>query len=401
MYLADRFRESPPQCLSRTPAGGWEQRVQGDLTLLRVLPDAPLILLVDAATILYQVNLEPDGKYTMNAGSVRGVVTGALFAIYPPEAFDTDAIPLAKMVVTVVRAHDSELSIASYTNTPLHSPCVAFQVPANQAAPLHLYISRDTGPSAALSALDEEIACADYPLALSEDESSADLRVSEHGGRLEFTVGNSLGSMASGFKPRFLVAQATHIRPVLQAACHFFRHLRYTPEEHQLRDQITVALHELRIDALLDHSLRPAYQPYGENKLRFDHGNLVTDIMADDKTEYGFTITSQFDVPLHIWAFYFDCSNLTIAEYYRPPEPRGEPSIAKRGALTIGHGSGGGRPFKYFLGSGQNINVGFRRWNSRLTTTSNGSPRLKRVPGIHSRLPCANASPRLSTRILN
>ncbi|KZV62934.1 hypothetical protein PENSPDRAFT_230594 [Peniophora sp. CONT] len=217
---------------------------------------------------------------------------------------------------------------------------------------LRLYIAPGAhDPGAVLNFLRAEIVRADYPVSLLESETGADLYARERDGRVEFVVGNSVSTMIPALKLLSTFHPvAEQIHHTLRAASQFFRHLHHTPAEHQLRDKITVELHELRRNVReLDSLLRSTYQPYGENKLRLDYGHLVTDVEADDKTAYGITIRSQFAKPLHVWAFYFDCSDLSIMEYYQPPAqgPRGEPSLAIRGVLTIGHGVGGGGPFKY------------------------------------------------------
>ena len=54
---------------------------------------------------------------------------------------------------------------------------------------------------------------------------------------------------------------------------------------------------------------------------------------------------------------------MNVAEYYKPPAVgRGaEPNLAGKSELTMGYGAGGGRPFKYYLRPGQDLDVGFIR----------------------------------------
>ncbi|KZV62929.1 hypothetical protein PENSPDRAFT_657741 [Peniophora sp. CONT] len=316
--------------------------------------------------IVHPVDFDRGGRCVMNAGSAQGVALGARFSIYPAKDFDLiyDR-PLARMVAVVVRAYETELASDSYASAarmPLLATCFAFQTHIDRAAALRLYIASSRRPTASLDSLEREISRADYPIELLEDEAGADLCARDRDGRVELFVGNSVMVMNPALKLQSTIyAVAEHIHPFLRAASQFFWHLRRTPAEHQLRDNIAVELHELRRNGALNHLLHTTYQPYGENQLRCDRGVLVMDVEADNKTAYGITIRSQFVKPLYVWVFYFDCSDLSITEYYQPPAqgPRGDPSLAARGALAIGHGDGGAQPFRYFVRPGQDIDVGF------------------------------------------
>ncbi|VDB96089.1 unnamed protein product [Peniophora sp. CBMAI 1063] len=130
--------------------------------------------------------------------------------------------------------------------------------------------------------------------------------------------------------------------------------------EKVLRDTISIGMHELVEDeeALLDDELNA---PYVVRDSRDLHQRGFADVVADDQTYYGMVVRNNSDDPLYLWAFYFDCSDLSIIDYYqRMQTARGiEPSIPPRGQLTIGYGAGGGAPFSYFLRPDQDLDIGF------------------------------------------
>ncbi|VDC04282.1 unnamed protein product, partial [Peniophora sp. CBMAI 1063] len=141
------------------------------------------------------------------------------------------------------------------------------------------------------------------------------------------------------------------IRAVLRAASHFLWHLRHEPPstKHRLRDRVDIAFHKVEKGNELDSSLRKMWKP--------SSGNLIVSgavqVAADNETAYGMTLRNNWEAALHVWIFYFDCSDLSIVEYYKPPDSgpggRGEATLLAGKQLPIGYGSGGARPFKYHL----------------------------------------------------
>lgn len=257
----------------------------------------------------------------MDAGSSHGVATGALFSIYPSADFNGNDVPLAGMMATVVRAYTTELQDL-YTGsawTTLPSPCFAFQTRLDEAAALRLHIAHTWTPTPALNALQWETARTDYPVTLFRDAAGADLCARERDGRVELTIGDSVTERALGLALQSTVyPQAERIHRVLRAASQFFRHLRRSPKNHQLGGRIEVEVHEMRRNPReLDSLLRALYLPVGPNMLRSVCGELVLDVSEPDQTKaYGMTLTSRFEIALHIWAFYFDCSDLSISERF-------------------------------------------------------------------------------------
>ncbi|KZV59342.1 hypothetical protein PENSPDRAFT_695224 [Peniophora sp. CONT] len=64
---------------------------------------------------------------------------------------------------------------------------------------------------------------------------------------------------------------------------------------------------------------------------------------------------------LHVWVFYFDYSDLSIVELYRPPAwgLHGEATLPAVGSLFVDHGTNGGKAFSSYLRANQDVDVGF------------------------------------------
>ncbi|KZV67675.1 hypothetical protein PENSPDRAFT_754732 [Peniophora sp. CONT] len=316
--------------------------------------------------IFYDVTLSED-KYSLHAGSLHGVTEGAIFSIRASRDFHVDSPSLASMIAKDVSAFRTELSCAAGDAPPglPQSPLFAFQTVMGRAEALRLHISPSDKLESVIKALAMEILPyhrADNHILLG-DKAQADLSVRSSQEGVEFLIHNSrityygLDKLSQSVPP---VPQ--RVQSVLRAAAHFFWHLRRAPDKHSLRQKIHVSFHRVEEDmgGDLDENLRRPFRAVGDNLIV----SGAVEVEADNKTPYGMTVHNGFNAPMCIWAFYFDCSNLSISEYYKPPNAdpmaRGDPSLPGNKRLPIGHGSGGVRPFKYFLqeGSNQNIDVG-------------------------------------------
>ncbi|KZV70057.1 hypothetical protein PENSPDRAFT_607783 [Peniophora sp. CONT] len=299
-------------------------------------------------------------EYTLNAGSAHGITSGAQFAIYPSHDFESQDIPLATMIADTVGAFSTGLFFVADGVEDLPTPCFALQTLVGKANALRLYMPQSANAGSVLRDLKAELDDVDYPVVLREDETQTDLSVYEHVGRVEYFINDPL-IKSFGLQKLFNTtgAETRYIHPILRSATHFFWHFNRSPDVSALRDSLHVQVHVLQRDdeAELDLYLRPPYRTHGENLNR----DGIVDVVADDVTAYGVTVESDFTVPLHVWAFYFDCSDLSISDYYQPPAfgVRGEAPLPANGKLTIGYGAGGGQPFKYYLRPDQDLDVGF------------------------------------------
>lgn len=267
--------------------------------------------------VVYRVTHQ-SGTFTMSAGEIHGVTLKAQFSIHKDPREDTPS--LAVMEAECVKSFSSELMpVSTFDTQPLPSPCFAFQIPALGAA-LGLRINQPVSGCAVFEALRTEIGLgtAGYS-AVIVDEGEAHIALTLDGNRVQYSIcydeirRNGLCSLWLTTK-----AETVYVHHVLRAASHFFWHLRREPKLHQLRDKVNIEVYKLRLDKAgeLDDYLRAPFVPEtdGGNLLCRHQQDVVLDVVADNHTVYGIAIKNTSKGALHVWAFYFDCSDLSIGE---------------------------------------------------------------------------------------
>lgn len=263
----------------------------------------------------------------MNAGSIHGVTEDAQFALYPSREFSADDAPFMIMLASAVAAFGTELSLAD-TDAPaptLPSPCFAFQISMGTAEALRLHVPFSEDLSPVVEALAEELQSEQEtgrPFILLGDREQVHLIVQARDGQIEYLIGDALLNTHGMYKLYHMTpADARFIRPVLRTAAHFFWHLHRSPMQTRLRDKVAVEVYKLHedVNGPLDENLLPPFVPIGENIL---HAGTV-DAVVDDGLLYGVKVRNRTTVPMHVWAFYFDCSDLSICTFFsRSSAPR-------------------------------------------------------------------------------
>lgn len=283
-----------------------------------------------------------------------------------------------------MRAFEAELTTQSTVEDvpmfPADSPCFAFQTSMGQAEAVRLHVPLSDELLPVMDALAKELQSwqSGTHTILLDEKKNADISISKRAdGEIAFEVlsplitAHGIHTLHSTAKP-----ESRFIHSILRGASHFFWHLRRCPRNHPLCEQVDVQVHQLVEDteAELDDDLNSPLILSGDNLIR----SGALDVVADATTYYGVTVHNKSAVSMHVWVFYFDCSDLSIStcslfllismsidtgtvEYYKPAAsgPHADPILPARGSLSIGYGSGGGRPFSYFLRLDQELDVGF------------------------------------------
>ncbi|KZV67988.1 hypothetical protein PENSPDRAFT_754512 [Peniophora sp. CONT] len=309
---------------------------------------------------LYPV-LKQGGRVMMKSGSVQGMIDGALFNIHR-DSRATSPI-LAVMKALHVSDFHTELEPSSTFRGEIPLQCFAFLRHDARATPvLRVTIHRKYRRGTILGTLQREIREGRAPYAIALDDSHPHLALDfQDSHTVVYTIRHdTIRNHGHERLSKTTRAERAHIYNVLRAASHFFWHLSRVPQYHQLRAQVRVTVHQLYqdVNGELDMNLRPPYVP-SRNSRVMESGTTLN-VVADNTTVYGIRVTNLFDEDLHIWVFYFDCSDLSIMDYYQPLA-RGhgaDPSLPKNGELTIGFGAGGGQPFKYYLHPDQKTDLG-------------------------------------------
>lgn len=267
------------------------------------------------------------GEIVVCAGSINGVAEGTTFSVYPSRDFKLDDPPIASMIAVKVRPFTTDLTYLGPASPNVRSvlgnkeaPCFAVQSSAATAAALRLHVSTDSSQRPvweALEQLGQTHRFSGGPSVLVvNDPMQASLVVHANGSDVTYTIREPLVTGSRGLLHLCdtTKARANAIQPVLSAASHFFWHLLHAPKKNKLNGRLEIEVHRLEVDedADLGEDLRRPWVTRGPNL----HRTGVVDVVADDKTPYGIVVRNNFPVPLHIWAFYFNCSTLSICECY-------------------------------------------------------------------------------------
>lgn len=377
----------------------------------RMLFDARVISRRRAIYPMYRPN---KGGLAVDAGTIHGVSEDTTFAVYRNRDYKPDDAPVATVMAAKVYAFTTELKclgpLTRDGQLALSATPSCFAVPNSMskegALRLHITGPTDSNHRCILDALEEVVqthqASGSPVIFMVDDPSQANLSVCAAGGDITYTIHDrSITDRGVSQLWRTTVAESSAVQPVLSAAAKFFWHLHHAPtRKDDLKGRIEIQVFELEPDfnADLGADLRRPYIAHGDDLAR----SGVVDVIADDDTPYGIRVRNNFLAPLHVWAFYFNCSTLAIRkshskycsfggyilrhclvdEYYRPPAiaenaaaplppakcdhkkcAHTENVIAKddmKGELTIGYGAGGGQPYTFFIpDDDQDLEVGF------------------------------------------
>ncbi|VDB88534.1 unnamed protein product [Peniophora sp. CBMAI 1063] len=318
-------------------------------------------------SLVYPVTSEGQ-KVIMAAGAIHGVTEGCLYSIYTSRHSAPDSEPLAVMSASSVGPFRTELSCSDAARAlaiTWPSSCFAFQRTRSDGQAVRLYVPHGDSIPPVMEALQEMHELQQQTLSfalLTGNENEAHFGVRLDGHRIKYPICDPLVT-SYGLHAFYQTtkARSRYVYPILRAGIHFFWHLHHGPKKHQLLDHIQPQMYELELDedGELGLDLRRPYTTSGGSLLQ--SGRVDITVTDQDRSVYGIAVHNRLKVPLHVWAFYFDCSDLSINEYHRPTAVgRGaDASLPAEGSLTIGYGDGGGRPFTYFLRPEQDVDVGF------------------------------------------
>ncbi|EIM90781.1 uncharacterized protein STEHIDRAFT_107519 [Stereum hirsutum FP-91666 SS1] len=155
---------------------------------------------------------------------------------------------------------------------------------------------------------------------------------------------------------------ADRVFSVISSAANFYFHLSREPTKANPDEPIAdVRLECFELDEVRNGpSLKRFTREKDPKTNLIDNGALNVSVSV--KKVLGFKIINGTDVPLYAALFYFDMSDLSIMSYYEPSLAKGsnaQQCIPAGGELTVGYGSGTGRPRRYALRDGQTIDVAY------------------------------------------
>jgi hypothetical protein len=285
---------------------------------------------------LYRIS-QIDGTYVLEAGSAHGVTAGVRFSVYASRDFLSTDEPLGILVATAPAAFTTTMSLPLPQSVSFELPDhagYALQTSASQDEALRLNVPLQSGLLSVFEAVAAELNAPTYAkraiLLVEKDRADLSVALADDGHKIEYHLPSTMITRY-GLTRLYHTSepQPAAIRRVLQAAAHFFWHLRRSPEQGSLRDKVDIELQVLQstgynfdVDNLDDLEM---HGPVGDNLIQDGVvdvevvGELAPDGTPKDfesATVYGLTLHSKTpDLPLYVGLFYFDCSDLSICEY--------------------------------------------------------------------------------------
>jgi len=187
--------------------------------------------------------------------------------------------------------------------------------------------------------------------------------VSEDGYRFEIndfriSESRSIHDYPRRLLPHFAALDPMSLRMVVQAASQYFGALRYNSERQGLSSSISVHFTQVvHSEVEYDEYLCPIVLPEGPNVYQNKEVNVVVDDGKDEM--YGLKVSNVGKTPLYISALFFD-NDLSIVSM---TEGSSSLSITRHldigQSATMGYGTDGGDPWKYFLTERQTHDVGY------------------------------------------
>ncbi|KIM25362.1 hypothetical protein M408DRAFT_26347 [Serendipita vermifera MAFF 305830] len=311
---------------------------------------------------LYVVREDEDGDYILEAGAAHGITQGATFDVYRNRDSAITESPLVKL--KVLDSPDPFTTVLSGPRFSIEKQAFALQTGAGVEEDLIVHIAIDPIMESVFKALAEEIKANKsgqrQMRAVDDHEiSMAHLDIAFENDKIVFNILNPLVTQ-HGLKRMSYQINPTidEIRPVLCSAAHFYWHLHRAGRDTILQDAVKIEYTRLiELRPKIGDITVPIRMPQGPNLIQ----EGIVELVVKKGDMYGIKFTNTSDVDLYVSVFYFDNSDFSITSYYQPPIAAGkvDPPLLRHQSLTVGYGAGGGRPFKYSLPNGQDLDVGF------------------------------------------
>ncbi|KAF8150569.1 caspase domain-containing protein [Crassisporium funariophilum] len=320
----------------------------------------------DPNAVFYEVDMKSNGTYCLKAGSAHGISIGAEFTIYADKTALSTASHLAVMVAQRIYAFETILIMSPHQpQLMLDKAVLALQTKAGFAEQLNLYVALDESLMLVFEALLEQINGAGANprrINLVQDRSIASMEIVREGDELGLIILDQRVRHYGMFRmPHRVRLDLQDVLRVLRAAAHYYYHLNRSQLNKYLQKKVEVQFTQLEIsETEFDEFGRQLNVPIGPNLLVED----MISLEVDEDNIYGIKIINNTAWDLYPNVFYFDNSDMSITSYSfqtgGPGKFKTDAPLRKDGGiLTLGIGSGGARPFSYFLPPDQDVDVGF------------------------------------------
>ncbi|KAG6812421.1 hypothetical protein H0H93_013856, partial [Arthromyces matolae] len=328
-----------------------------------------------AVPIQYDICAVPENPntYTLQAGLVHGVVTGAEFTLYTDKSLTLDVGSVFCQCTGLLTAH--------CTGSPRlpEKPQTMYAVEKSdkQEHRLRIFIDqRDPFYPTLKGLLNDwrDDATIRTVLLVSSNSADADLAISStRDGLVRFGITEETSRQHGLTRMPFYnvrTRDSEQLISILRAASDFYKHLDTPNLGVAVPQQITIECFKVT-----PPFLRSSWIPEPEGQNLNVEGTIYIDLNERARDAYGYRINNASSTPLYAAVLYFDMSNLAIVPYCIPtmktrfhslPPPEDESwaaavSLPANGALTIGFGDAVSPARTYAVLEDQEVDVGFLR----------------------------------------
>ncbi|PVF95447.1 hypothetical protein CPB86DRAFT_788001 [Serendipita vermifera] len=306
----------------------------------------------------HEVHVEEGVNVVVRAGAAHGVTKGAEFTLYPTA--DMTGNPIGSFRIRKLKAVSATLEVADISVVP--SPAFALQTRIGLEDALRVCFAKEAGLQQLRDMLIRDMNAEDSMLerCIFVEKERAQVEVDVKQNSLIFNILNplitSLGVKRLPYRIKLNRSDFAYnvAANVIRAAARFERYLNYKPETPVYHKEVEVEF--LKVERKGRQRWGPPSQ-ISDNLCRNNHVEIVA-----GPTLYGIKITNNSTDKLYPHLFLFDCSDLSIESYYRPPTVQKLDTAAAPlqpgGFLTIGYGTGGQNPWNHYVRDEEDVAKG-------------------------------------------
>ena len=249
----------------------------------------------------------------MDAGTAHGITKGAEFAVYVNRESPQNASPLGTLVVAETGVFTTTILLDDAATFPLAGTGYALQIRAGEEEDLRLHIEMNDQLVPIFDALSQDMRRmgTNRKQILLVDKAKAELDIAISNDKVVFNIMNPQVTQFGLNKMPFHI-QPTYedVYPVIQAAAHYYWHLRRNNSKRAL--QGCIQLQFMRVKELdeYDDDYNPVIEPI-EDDLNVAG---VVDLVVEPDKMYGVKLVNNSGLDLYPALFYFDNSDLSISE---------------------------------------------------------------------------------------
>ncbi|KAH8795907.1 caspase domain-containing protein [Flagelloscypha sp. PMI_526] len=303
-----------------------------------------------AGCILHSIRRNQKGEFIMDAGEAHGIMPGAGFDVLTE--YDPSSSAVGSFLVT-----EGDLDLL-YTVVPAGTqiPPLAWALHKHGGyqLPIKFESSEEENASQIIAQLKNTcVHDSKERFVECSDDGDYELSVTYQRGIIEIELTDQHCLNAGLRYLPSLPLQCDKIYPVLNAAYHFFWHLRRQSSETNV---LPVALEAWELSKARIAAKR---MPIGDNLCLDGVVRIPINSDGTSSAHFGYKIVNRSEANLYVWMFSFNFLDLSIRLLHKPSfsNQKTDPCLRPGGVLPVGYGISGTGPRTFSLPDGQDVDV--------------------------------------------